>query len=96
MRGGVQAQFSSGESFATIHAGSLWRDDPDRPDLLDGGFVLRRRIVFTILKSAQATPFAIGDIVRCDQASGAAFIIEAVAQQTADHISHRYEARRSA
>lgn len=80
---------------------AIWRHDPERPDLVDGGLALRERIVFTIRKSdlpdatllfggAQATGATI-----IWREMGRAFVVEHIDQETSDHIAWRFEARRA-
>lgn len=91
---GAAAIFASGAGFVDEVSGALWRHDPERPDLVEGGLSLRERIVFTIRKTEQESPFAYGTIVRCDQISGKAFRVVVIGGADGDAVWH-YEATRA-
>lgn len=80
---------------------AIWRHDPEKPDLVDGGPVLKERIVFTIRKTALADPTV---LFGGEEATGArivyvelgrAFVVQFAAQETPDHIAWKFEARRA-
>jgi len=86
---------------ATKWIAAIWRHDPERPAMGDGGPVLKERLVFTIRKSALRDPTV---LFGGEEATGAtiiykelgrAFIVEASGQETTDHIAWKFEARRA-
>lgn len=95
MRGETPVKIYYGDTFETFLAAALWRHDPERRDVVEGGVLLKERLVFSIRKGIQATAFEEGTIIRCDITGNKAFIVETVMQVTTDHIAWRYEARRA-
>lgn len=95
MRTEQAAKIYFGDTFASHLVAAIWRHDPQRGDVTEGGFVLRERLVFTIRKVIQPTVFEAGTIIRCDITGNKAFIVETITQITTDHIAWRYEARRA-
>jgi hypothetical protein len=80
---------------------AIWRHDPERPDLGDGGPVLKERLVFTIRKSLLSDPTL---LYGGDQETGAiiiyiearsAFVVESAGKETPDHLDWQFEARRA-
>ncbi len=95
MRSERPVRITSGADFSVPHDAALWRHDPERRDLVEGGLLLKERLVFSVRKAVQPTAFEEGTLIRCDITGGTAFIIETVMQVTTDHIAWKYEARRA-
>lgn len=86
---------------ALSYPAAIWRHDPDQPDVVNGGILLKERLVFTIRKTKLADPTL---LFGGEQATGAtiiyhelgrAFVVESAAQETPDHIAWKFEARRA-
>ena len=80
---------------------AIWRHNPEKPDLGDGGPVLKERIVFSIRKTLLPDPTL---FFGGEEATGAkiiyvelgrAFVVQFAAQETPDHIAWQFEARRA-
>jgi hypothetical protein len=95
MRSERPVRISFGNTFSISLDAALWRHDPERRDLMEGGLLLKERLVFSVRKAAQPTAFEEGTLIRCDITGGKAFIVETVMQVTTDHIAWKYEARRA-
>jgi len=95
MRSERPVRISFGNTFSSSLDAALWRHDPERRDVVEGGVMLKERLVFSIRKALQREAFEEGTVIRCDITGNKAFIVETVMQVTTDHIAWKYEARRA-
>lgn len=95
MRSDRPVRIHHGDGFTASLPAALWRHDPERSDVVEGGILLKERLVFSIRKDVQPTAFEEGTVIRCDITGHTAFIVETVMQITTDHVAWKYEARRA-
>lgn len=95
IRGDQPAKIFYGDEFESFHVAAVWRHDPERKDVVAGGVMLKARLIFTIRKEIQPSPFEDGEVIRCDITGHQAFLIDTISQTTTDHVAWKYEARRS-
>ena len=95
MRSERPVRIAFGDTFSSSLDAALWKHDPERRDVVEGGLLLKERLVFSIRKALQREAFEEGTVIRCDITGNKAFIVETVMQVTTDHIAWKYEARRA-